>query len=339
MNILSASSKSLLVALLALGTMVATQARADSHEIRIAKQYGLGYLQLMVMEHDKLIEKHAKTLGLGDVDVRWVTLGGGSIVNDALLSGSVDVIGGGIGAFVTLWEKTRTTLGVKSPGALASFPMLLNTNNPNIKSIKDLTERDKIALPAIKISPQAVTLQAAAAQIWGFDNYKRLDTLTVSLPHPEAMQALTSGQSEITGHFTTPPFMNAELKSPKIHTILNSFDVWGGSQTATITWTTTKFASENPKLLQAFAAALEDATQSINADKRKAAQIYIDMSKDQSGLDNILAIIADPQMKFTTVPENIIKFTDFKQRTGSMKVKPASWKDLFFENVWQQSGS
>jgi len=217
--------------------------------------------------------------------------------------------------------------------------MLLNTNNPNIKSIKDLTERDKIALPAIKISPQAVTLQAAAAQIWGFDDYKRLDTLTVSLPHPEAMQALTSGQSEITGHFTTPPFMNAELRNPKIHTILNSFDVWGGSQTATITWTTTKFASENPKLLQAFAAALEDATQSINADKRKAAQIYIDMSKDQRAVDNSLAIIADPQMKFTTVPENIAKFTDFKQRTGSMKVKPASWKDLFFENVWQQPGS
>ena len=150
----------------------------------------------------------------------------------------------------------------------------------------------------------------------GCDEYGRLDTLTVSLPHPEAMQEMTSGQSEITGHFATPPFMNAELKNPKIHTILNSFDVWGGPQTATITWTTTKFARENPKLLQAFAAALEDATQRINSDKRKAAQLYTDMSKDQSGVDAIYAIIADPQMKFTTVPDNIIKFTDFKQRTG-----------------------
>lgn len=313
-------------------------ARAEANEIRIARQYGLGYLQLMMMEHDHLFEKQARALGFGNLDARWVTLGGGSVANDALLSGSVDIIGGGIGAFVTLWEKTRGSLGVKSPGALASFPMLLNSNNPAIKSVRDLTDKDKIALPAIKISPQAVTLQAAAAKIWGFDQYARLDHLTVTLPHPEAMQALVSGKSEITAHFTTPPFMNLELKDPGIHTILNSVDVWG-SQTATITWTTSKFAKENPKLLQAFVAALADATKRINADKRKAAELYAEMAKEKGGPDEVYAILSDPQMKFTTIPENITKFTDFKYKTGTMKVKPASWKDLFFRNVWQEAGS
>jgi NitT/TauT family transport system substrate-binding protein len=310
----------------------AGQARAEATEIRIAKQYGLGYLQLMVMEHDKLIEKHAKALGVGEVKVGWVTLGGGSASNDALLSGNVDVIGGGVGAFVTLWEKTRDGLDVRSPGTLASFPMLLNTNNPKIRSIKDFTEKDKIALPAVRISPQAVTLQAAAAQLWGFENYAKLDKLTVSLRHPEAVQALMSGQSEINAHFATPPFMHMELKNPKIHTVLNSFDVWG-PQTATITWTTSKFAKANPKLLGVFVAALEDATQRINADKRKAAAIYAEMSKDKSGADGVYPMVADPQMKFTTVQENITKFTDFKHKTGTMKVKPQTWKDLFFENV------
>lgn len=313
-------------------------ARADADEIRIARQYGLGYLQLMMMEHDHLFEKQAKALGLGDLKARWVTLGGGSVANDALLSGSVDIIGGGIGAFVTLWEKTRGSLGVRSPGALASFPMLLNSNNPAVKSIKDLTDKDKIALPAIKISPQAVTLQAAAAKIWGFDQYARLDHLTVTLPHPEAMQALISGRSEVTAHFTTPPFMNLELKDPGIHTILNSNDVWG-PQTATITWTTSRFAKENPKLLQAFVAALEDATKLINADKRKAAELYAEMAKEKGGADEVYAMLADPRMKFTTIPENITKFTDFKYKTGTMKVRPESWKDLFFQNVWEREGS
>lgn len=314
-------------------------AAAEAGELRLAKQYGLGYLQLMVMEHDKLIEKHAKAMGLGEVKTSWLTLGGGSVSNDALLSGNVDILGGGIGAFVTLWEKTRGGLEVKSPGVLADFPMLLNTNNPNIKSIKDFTEKDKIALPAVRISPQAVTLQAAAAKTWGFDNYARLDKFTVSLRHPEAVQALMSGQSEVNAHFATPPFMYMELKDPKIHTVLNSFDVWGGPQTTTITWTTTKFASANPKLMKAFHAALEEATKSINADKRKAAAIYVEMSKDKSGVDAVYQMVADPLMTYTTVPKNIIKFTDFKHQTGTMKVKPATWKDLFLENVWQQAGS
>lgn len=314
-------------------------ASADAGEIRLAKQYGLGYLQLMVMEHDKLIEKHAKTLGLGEVKTSWLTLGGGSVANDALLSGNVDILGGGIGAFVTLWEKTRGGLEVKSPGVLADFPMLLNTNNPNIKSIKDFTGKDKIALPAVRISPQAVTLQAAAAKEWGFEHYARLDKFTVSLRHPEAVQALLSGQSEVNAHFATPPFMYLELKDPKIHTVLNSFDVWGGPQTTTITWTTTKFAADNPKLMKAFHAALEEATRSINADKRKAAAIYVEMAKDKSGVDAVYQMVADPLMTYTTVPKNIIKFTDFKHRTGTMKVKPAGWKDLFLENVWPQAGS
>jgi NitT/TauT family transport system substrate-binding protein len=313
-------------------------ARADADEIRIARQYGLGYLQLMMMEHEHLFEKQAKALGFGDLKARWVTLGGGSVANDALLSGSVDIIGGGIGAFVTLWEKTRGSLAVKSPGALASFPMLLNSDNPAVKSIRDLTDKDKIALPAIKISPQAVTLQAAAAKVWGFDQYARLDHLTVSLPHPEAMQALTSGKSEITAHFTTPPFMNLELKDPAIHTILNSFDVWG-PQTATITWTTSKFANENPRLMQAFVAALAEATKRINADKRKAAELYVAMAKEKGGVEEVYPMLADPQMKFTTIPENITGFTDFKFKTGTMKVKPESWKDLFFTNVWDEAGS
>jgi NitT/TauT family transport system substrate-binding protein len=313
--------------------------RADASEIRLAKQYGLGYLPMMVMEHDHLIEKHAAALGLGKVEVQWLTLGGGSVSNDALLSGNVDIVGGGIGGFITLWERTRGNLDVKSPGVIAEYPMLLNTNNPKVHSIADFTAKDKIGLPAIRISPQALTLQAACAKLWGDAQFGKLDSITVNMKHPDAVQALLSGQSEVDAHFATPPFSNIELNDPKIHTVLNSFDVWGGPHTENILWATSKWVKANPKLYQAFIEALSEAMQSINADKRKAAQLYVEMTRDKEGVDGVYKIMSDPQLRYDETPRNILKFMAFKHRTHTLKTMPSSWKDLFFPNVWHLPGS
>ena len=83
---------------LALLALVATpfSASAEVREVRIAKQFGLGYLPLVVAEERHLIEKQAKAAGLGDIKVTWATLGGGSATNDALLSGSVDFASSGV---------------------------------------------------------------------------------------------------------------------------------------------------------------------------------------------------------------------------------------------------
>jgi len=53
-------------------------ATAETNKINAAKQYGLSYLPLMIMEDQKLVEKHAAALGLNDLKVLWVTLGGPS---------------------------------------------------------------------------------------------------------------------------------------------------------------------------------------------------------------------------------------------------------------------
>lgn len=314
-------------------------AKADRSEIRLSKQYGLGYLPLMVMQHDKLIEKDARALGLKGVKAEWVTFGGGGIANDALLSGNVDIVGGGIGAFITLWDKTSNNLHVKSPGVLAQFPMLLNTNDPKLRSIKDLSGNDKIAVPAVKISPQAITLEAAAAHVWGDKNYAKLDDLTVNMKHPDAMQALLAGKSVIDCDFTTPPFTYIELRNPKIHTLLNSFNVWGGPQSATIVWATSKFVDNNPTLYNAFTTALAQATRFINDHKHKAAEIYVTMAHDKEGVAAVYKMLSDPQLKFTQTPRHLGRFLSFKYRTGTLKTKPTSWKDLFFKNVWNRPGS
>ncbi len=224
-------------------------ARGEMSEINVAQQYGIGYLPLMIMEEQKLIEKHAKAAGI-DVKVGWAKFAGGNVMNDALLSGSLQFASGGVGPFVTLWSRTKGNLDVKAVSAINSMPLYLNTRNPSVKSIKDFTEKDRIALPAVKVSIQAVTLQMAAEKAFGEGQQGKLDSLTVSMSHPDAQTALLSGQSEITAHFGSPPFQYQQLQKPGIHTVLNSYEVLGGPATFNVVWTTSKFRSENPEALR-----------------------------------------------------------------------------------------
>src|SRR6266480_2713542 len=215
------------LAILACVALVSLPARAEMAEIAVAQQYGIGYLPLMLMEEKKLIEKHAKAAGV-DVKVGWAKFAGGNVMNDALLSGNLQFASGGVGPLLTLWARTRGNLDVRGVGALNSMPLHLVTRNPNVKTISDFRDSDRIALPAVKVSAQAVLLQMAAEQAFGAGQQNRLDALTVTMSHPDAMQALLSGQSEIDAHFGSPPFQYQEAARSGNHVVLNSYDVLGG---------------------------------------------------------------------------------------------------------------
>ena len=327
---------------LALGAAVAAvttaPARAEMGEIKVAQQYGIGYLPLMIMEEQKLIEKHAKATGV-DVTVGWAKFAGGNVMNDALLSNSLQFASGGVGPLLTLWSRTKGNLDVKAVAAINSMPLYLNTRNPNVKSLKDLTDKDKIALPAVKVSIQAVTLQMAAEREFGPGQQNKLDALTVSMAHPDAQIALLSGASEITGHFSSPPFQYQQLERPGIRTIVSSYDVLGGPATFNVVWTSAKFRNENPKLYDAFVKALEEATAIINRDKKAAAETYLRIAKDKSTVSEIEKMLNDPSIVYTQTPQNVMKYADFMTKIGSIKVKPDSWKDLFFPNAHNLPGS
>ena len=180
--------RSLRVALVAAVALLAPSLHAELAEIKVAQQYGISYLPLMLMEEQKLIEKHAKAAGV-DVKVGWAKFAGGNVMNDALLSNSLQFASGGVGPLVTLWARTKGNLDVKAVSAINSMPLYLNTRNPNVKTIRDFTEKDKIALPAVKVSIQAVTLQMAAEKAFGEGQQGKLDALTVSMSHPDAQVA------------------------------------------------------------------------------------------------------------------------------------------------------
>jgi hypothetical protein len=156
------------LAFLFAASVIANPRPTQAAEIRLARQFSMGYLQFNVMEHQQLIEKHATALGLPDLKVTWLTFNGPAAVNDALLSGTIDIASGGAPGLLLLWSKTKGTPNeVRGIAAMSSQPFLLNTRNPAIKSLADVKDTDRIAVPAVKVSIQAIALQMAAAKTFG----------------------------------------------------------------------------------------------------------------------------------------------------------------------------
>jgi NitT/TauT family transport system substrate-binding protein len=319
---------------------ISHSAWAEVDHLTVADQFGMAYLPLMVMRDKNLIEKHAKASGLGDIKVNWAQFAGAGAMNDALLSGSIDIGVAGTPALVLLWNKTKgAAMEVKGIGAVVNTPMYLNSRDPRIKSLKDFTATDKIALPSVKISIQAITLQMAAAKVFGSDNYTKLDALTVSMRHPDAMAALVSGSGGITSHFTSPPFMFEELEKPGIHRVLSSKDVVG-DVTFIVTYVTSRFREANPKTVAAFAAASEEAMKLIRENKRQAAEIYVRLTKGkESQVAALTKMLGNPDLNFTTIPTGTMKYAEFMHQVGTVNSKPTSWKDMFVPEAQQLPGS
>jgi NitT/TauT family transport system substrate-binding protein len=322
-------------ALFAAGALLAsaTVSRAELSEITIAQQFGVSFLPLMLMERDGLIEKHAKAAGI-EVKTNWQKVAGPSVINDGLLSGNVHFGAVGAPSLVTLWSRTKNNVGVKGVAAMTSYPLYFVTRNPELKSLKDLSQKDKIAVPSVKISTQAIMLQMAAADLFGQPNYQKFDELTVSLSHPDAMLALMNNTGGVNAHFATSPFYEQEMKIPGARVLTTSYDILGGRASALVVVTTTKFHEANPKVYQAFLAAEKEAIDLINKDKRKAAQDYLDIAQDRkSTLEEIFNVINDKDYAFTLSPEKVFKTAVFMGKVGTVKDPPAKWQDLFFPDI------
>jgi len=322
-----------------LGLLAGSLAARAEGQIRIAEQFGVVYLLLNVAQDQKLIEKHAKAAGI-DAKVEWVKLSGGSAVNDALLSGNIEIAGAGVGPLLTIWDRTKGRQNVKGVASLGNFPYYLVSNNPAVKSIADFTDKDRIALPAVGVSVQSRVLQLASAKLWGDKDFARLDKISVALPHPDAAAAIIKGGTEISGHFGNPPFQEQELAgNPQAHIVLDSYQVLGGPASATVLYATEKFRAENPKTYQAFIDALNDGAQFVAANPEKAADIYIKVSNAKIDRDLLIKIIKNPEVQFKTTPQNTYQLAEFMHRVGAIKNKPASAKDYFFDDAQNAAGN
>lgn len=335
---MTTSRRAVIAGIAAAPALGSWSARAqEAKELRIAKQFGISYLPLTIIESRGLIEKHAAAAGLADLKVAWSQFSAGAPMNDALISGSLDVAGGGVGPLITIWARTRANLGVRGIASLNSMPLYLNTINPAVKSVKDFGDKDRIAMPAVKVSIQAVTLQMAAERDLG--KFDALDRLTVSMSHPDGHTAMMSGRSEITAHFTSAPFMYQQLEDARVKRVLSSYEVLGGPATFNTIWATNKWREANPRAYRALLAALDEAMAMIKADPTGVAALWIEAEKSKLAPAFAEKIIRDPENVFTTAPQNIMKYAEFMHKVGSVREKPATWKDLFFAEIHGVSGS
>ena len=324
--------------LLTMLALLGAPAAGRAETLRIARQFGISYLPLILMQDQKLLEQEARARGI-DLVVEWTTFTGGPPINDALISGTIDIAAGGVGPMLTLWARTRSGLRVKGLAALGSAPIWLNTSNPAVNSIRDLGDKDRIALPGVKVSIQAVVLQMAAQQAWGPGQQYRLDPLTITMGHPDGQAALMAGSTEVTAHFTAAPFMYDELASPRIRRILNSYDVLGGPHTFNVVWTTTRWHDANPRLVEAFMAALDRAMAAILADPAAAAATWVRAEKSRLTPDQAAGMIRRPENEWTTTPRRTMDFMAFMAGTGAIAARAETWRDLFFPTVHTLDGN
>jgi NitT/TauT family transport system substrate-binding protein len=308
-------------------TALATSAFATP--LRLGIGFGIGFLPTFILEQQNLIEKHAKAAGL-DVAPTYQRFSGSGAMQDAILSGSVDLGVYGVPALLIAWDKAKGTSNqIFGICGVNSSPLVLVTNKPDAKSLKDIEPNDKISMPAI-VSPQMYVLQILSEKTFGEGQKDKLKTQVVALPHPESIGALLSGISEVKAYFSTPPFTQIALDSGKAHKLASSEEAFGGRSSFLVLGGTKKWIDANPKLIPVLIAALNEAVDFIRKDPKGAAEIYlkIEPSKmlDQPKVEAMLKSMPDD---FGTEVHAVKAYADFMGRTGGLKNVPASWSDIF----------
>lgn len=323
----------------ALGFAAATASAQQKTEIVITKQPSILYLPALIMEKQQLIEKQAAALGVPGLKVQWRMFTGGGAATDALLSNNVDIVNSGLGNLLLLWDRTRG--GVKGIVTNSAQPLLLISRDPRIKTLKDFGPTDKIAVPTVRVSTQAIILQMAAEQTFGKGQWAKLDPNTVQLGHPDAAAALANNRHEVATHFSAPPFDYQELKTvPNAHVVLRSSDVIGGALSQSTLFATTEFAKNNPKLVDAVIAASKEAVAFVHANPRESVEIYREISGDRTSVDDLMALLKQPgMMDYQVEPAGSMKFAKHMHMVGILKSEPKAWTDYFLPAAASLTGS
>ncbi|MBO0763566.1 MAG: ABC transporter substrate-binding protein [Hyphomicrobiaceae bacterium] len=313
-------------------------ASAEVPEVKIAMQNGSNYLPLMVMRSQKLVEKQLAAKGFGSTTVSWVRLSGPSAIIDSFLAGALHFAGQGIPSTILLWDRTRGSIGAKAVSAMCAPNIWLMTRNPELKSLRDLTDKDRIAVPSVKTSSQALFLWSAAEKEFGAGQWGKLDHLTVSMAHPDAMASVLSAKGEITVHAATSPYADLEKKAG-LHAITDLYAVEGGTVSGLNFVSNEQFRNANPVTFRAVKAAFDEAIDWINADKRRAARFYLDESKDKISIEDITAILLAPDYIFDQTPRGIGDALGTMYKAGIIKTEAQSWKDVYFPEVHDLPGN
>jgi len=312
----------------------------DRNVVRFAQQPGFLYLPVDTMITGGLLQKAADKAGIGKINATTNILSSPAAVNDALLSGAADYGTISLATFLTLWEKTRGTPNeMRALGCMANGAMTLYTINPNVKTLKDFTAEDKIAVPAVKLSFNSLMMQMAAEK--EFNDPMKFLPLEIGIGHPDAVAAMQGGygKSSITAHIAIQPYTARGLRIPGAHVVTDSSKIFGGPLTQIMLIASKKVKDKDPALFKVVGEALEESIKVANADKLAAARMWKEVQKAPESIEQIMELITDPGFEFTSKPQRIVYFAAFLNRMGRLKATVSDWKDLFWETAYNQQGS
>ena len=250
----------LILSLCSLLTACGEQEDPDSPaSLYLAVQYGMQYAPVYVMQELGLLEE-----ALPGVELQWSNLGGGSAMNEALISGSLDVAFMGIPPVLIAIDKGadyRISCGICVPPA-----QLMVRADSGITQLSDISEQQRIAVPSIT-SIQHIMLAMACQKQLG--DAHALDENLVAMTNPDAYIALSSG-SQVAGHFASMPYIAYEQADGFV-SILDAEDCLGSG--ASIVCVTTPEVAENEQLHSALLDCLQEAISLINARDEQVLQI------------------------------------------------------------------
>jgi NitT/TauT family transport system substrate-binding protein len=314
--------------------------RAESAAVRLVRAVDLSALPLLIMEHERLIERTAEGMGLGQVTASWRAPGKAEPI-DELAAGHADFAVADLVPFLVAAnaDSAGGAAAIRALGAVAQRPYVLVTRNPAVRTIRDFGPGDRIAVPALKLSGPAVMLDMAAAREWGIEGYQRLAKLAVAMPDESAAAALIAGKGEVTAHFSRMPYVDRELAEPTIDRVMDSFDI-AGVHSGTVLMATTRFRDANPELCKAVLAALQQAGEFTEKNPGAAAEIFAGMAKDDDIPPEVLAdMIGDPDLVYAAAPAGVMRIAEFMHRTGRLTRRPAGWRELFLPESRDLAGS
>lgn len=315
-----AMAKALIVVLLISLTAVGcgSETKKGTAIINIAEQYGFAYAPLQIAKELKLVEKN-----LPGVTVNWKQLGNTTAIREAMLANEVDIGFMAIPPFLIGWDKG---MDWKIAFGLSSSPVALVTNREDISSIRDIGDKDRIALPQPG-SIQHILLSMACERELG--DAKRLDNLLVTMAHPDGMNALLAGK-EITAHFTTPPYLLQELQVKGMHEILNGKQAFGKDFTFIAGVTTRKFHDEKSREYEAVLKSVAEAMDYMKDNRKEAVEIL--SRQYEMSVEEVEKNLSVEGLEYSLSIKGVDDFAGFMERNGYISKSPGSIKEIIWDD-------
>ncbi len=311
------------VTALVVGAATAGRQASAPSKVTIAYQPGVGYTPLIVLKQQKTLEQQ-----FPDTQFSWKVLSSGAAITNGVIAGDIQIGAGGVGPLLVGWA---AGVNWKLLAPLDWGDLWLMAKDPAIKTIADLKGK-RIAMPS-PTSIQAVVLRKMAQAKLG--DAKALDPGIVSMDHPDALQALLSGQ--IDAHLTSAPFQLQE-KVRGAHVVARSYNYFG-AHSFLGAMVTQKFYDEYTEFSNTFYKDIVAAQKLINGNPAKVAHLLQDDSGGQPSWRQYKQWLGASGLKFTTQPLGLMRFATFMNRIGMIAKMPSNWKDLVFPPVYDTKGS